>query len=241
MDKPVIQLHDLSKSFNKHVVLDHISTTVEEGTLLGLIGPSGAGKSTIIQLLLGSETADSGTATVFNQVMPNRELLGNIGYMAQNDSLYEQQSGRENLIFFGRMKGITKQDIPSSVEHVTNVVDLGDALDKRVSTYSGGMKRRLSLAIALIGNPDLIVLDEPTVGIDPALRRHIWQELHRLKAEGHTILVTTHVMDEAELVDRVAMLLNGHLLADDTPEKLKNKYHVNSIESVFLKVEEENK
>ncbi|MCZ2491164.1 ABC transporter ATP-binding protein [Dellaglioa carnosa] len=241
MDKPVIQLHDLSKSFNKHVVLDHISTTVEEGTILGLIGPSGAGKSTIIQLLLGSETADSGTATVFNQVMPNRELLGNIGYMAQNDSLYEQQSGRENLIFFGRMKGITKQDIPSSVEHVTNVVNLGDALDKRVSTYSGGMKRRLSLAIALIGNPDLIVLDEPTVGIDPALRRHIWQELHRLKAEGHTILVTTHVMDEAELVDRVAMLLNGHLLADDTPEKLKNKYHVNSIEAVFLKVEEENK
>lgn len=104
MDKPVIQLHDLSKSFNKHVVLDHISTTVEEGTILGLIGPSGAGKSTIIQLLLGSESADSGTATVFNQVMPNRELLGNIGYMAQNDSLYEQQSGRENLIFFGRMK-----------------------------------------------------------------------------------------------------------------------------------------
>ncbi|MHC9537492.1 ABC transporter ATP-binding protein [Dellaglioa sp. BT-FLS60] len=241
MNKPIIQLTDLSKSFNKHVVLDHISTTVEEGTILGLIGPSGAGKSTIIQLLLGAEKADSGTATVFNQVMPNRKLLGNIGYMAQSDALYEQQSGRENLIFFGRMKGIAKQDIQSNVEHVTKVVDLGEALDQHVSGYSGGMKRRLSLAIALIGNPDLIILDEPTVGIDPALRRHIWQELHRLKNEGRTILVTTHVMDEAELVDRVAMLLNGHLLADDTPEKLKNKYHVTSIEAVFLKVEEENK
>jgi len=135
------------------------------------------------------------------------------------------------------MKGIVKADMAKEVAHAAQVVDLTADLDKRVAGYSGGMKRRLSLAIALLGNPELLILDEPTVGIDPALRRQIWAELGSIRDEGRSILITTHVMDEAELVDRVALLLGGEVMAFDTPVALKQQYGVDTIEDVFLKAE----
>ncbi len=202
-----------------------------------MIGPSGAGKSTVIKVALGMEVASGGSAKVFDTVMPNRQLLGRIGYMAQTDALYEALSGRENLKFYGLMKGIAKADMEKEVAHAAQVVDLSNDLDKRVAGYSGGMMRRLSLAIALLGNPELLILDEPTVGIDPALRRQIWAELGSIRDEGRSILITTHVMDEAELVDRVALLLGGEVMAFDTPAALKQQYEVNTIEDVFLKAE----
>lgn len=232
-------MKDVVKKYGDQTVLDHIDFDIPEGKIIGLIGPSGAGKSTIIKIILGMEKTQEGTATVFGKVMPNRELLNRIGYMAQTDALYEALSARENLQFYADMKGVSSKDAEEQIKHVTEVVELTDDLDKRVSGYSGGMKRRLSLAIALLGDGEVLILDEPTVGIDPALRRQIWGELHKLRDSGKTILVTTHVMDEAELVDDVALILGGKLMAYDTPAKLKAKYDEDTVENVFLKVEDE--
>ncbi|WP_203651619.1 ABC transporter ATP-binding protein [Secundilactobacillus yichangensis] len=239
MADAIIDLEHLVKKFGKQTVLKDVNLTVMPRQIVGLIGPSGAGKSTVIKTALGMEVADGGTATVFGQVMPKRKLLSRIGYMAQTDALYESLTGRENLKFFAQMKGIKKAALSESIDHVSRVVDLQDDLDKRVSGYSGGMMRRLSLSIALLGNPELLVLDEPTVGIDPALRRQIWQELDSIRDEGRSILITTHVMDEAELTDKVALLLGGRVIAFDEPAALKAQYQVDSIERVFLKAEGE--
>ncbi|MEE5988343.1 ABC transporter ATP-binding protein [Ligilactobacillus equi] len=238
-EKNYIYMHKLSKSFGKQTVLHSVNLTVKPGEIIGLIGPSGAGKSTAIKVLLGMEKGDGGQALVLGTKMPNREILGRIGYMAQSDALYENLSAKENLMFFGKMRGIKTAALQAEIEYVAQVVDLTNHLSKRVSGYSGGMKRRLSLAIAMLGRPELMILDEPTVGIDPALRRKIWVELAKIRDEGRSVLVTTHVMDEAELTDRVALLLHGDIIAFDTPQKLERQYQVKSIEEVFLKAEEE--
>ncbi|UQS82535.1 ABC transporter ATP-binding protein [Bombilactobacillus folatiphilus] len=237
MSQTIINLKQIHKKFGPQIVLDDISFQVSLGEIVGLIGPSGAGKSTIIKITLGMEKSDRGQATVFQTIMPNRKLLHQIGYMAQSDALYDSLTAYENLVFFAQMKGVAKQQLVSEIQRVSAVVDLSEYLSKRVGGYSGGMKRRLSLAIALLGNPPLLVLDEPTVGIDPALRRKIWHELTRLKTAGHAILITTHVMDEAELTDRVALLLGGHLIANAAPQVLEAQYQVPTIEDVFLKAE----
>lgn len=233
----LIDLKHLQKKFGKETVLKDVTLQVAKGEILGLIGPSGAGKSTVIKTALGMEVADGGQALVLDTKMPNRQLLGRIGYMAQDDALYEALSAEENLRFFGRMKGVDKTQMAEQIAHVAAVVDLTPDLKKTVSGYSGGMKRRLSLAIALLGDPELLILDEPTVGIDPALRRKIWKELHGLRDAGRGVLITTHVMDEAELVDNVALLLDGQVMAYGAPGMLEAQYNVKTIEQVFLKAE----
>ncbi|QER66461.1 ABC transporter ATP-binding protein [Paucilactobacillus nenjiangensis] len=234
-----ISLTHLVKKFGKQTVLKDVNFNVESGQIVGLIGPSGSGKSTVIKIALGMEVSDAGNAEVLGKTMPNRQLLGQIGYMAQSDALYDSLSGYENLKFFAQMKGISKANVQTEIEHVTQVVDLQDDIKKRVSGYSGGMQRRLSLAIALLGKPELLVLDEPTVGIDPALRRKVWTELKAIREQGRSILITTHVMSEAEQVDQVALLLGGKVIAFDTPSQLKEQYQVSSIEDAFLKAEGE--
>lgn len=235
MANNVILMRGIVKKFGQQTVLRQVDFQIPEGRIIGLIGPSGAGKSTIIKIILGMEVPDKGSTTVFEQTMPNRKLLGRIGYMAQSDALYEQLTGQENLQFYADMKAL--RNSKQFIKHVAEVVDLTKDLDKRVSGYSGGMKRRLSLAIAMLGNNDILILDEPTVGVDPALRRKIWQELQNLRNQGKTILVTTHVMDEAQLCDDVALLLDGKIIAYDDPLSLEKIYQVNSIEEVFLKAE----
>lgn len=234
----LIKIEKLSKSFGEQKVLDKIDFNLESGEIVGLIGPSGSGKSTLIKTMLGMEKADDGEALVLDYKMPKREILSNIGYMAQSDALYEMLTGYENLEFFGKMKGVSAKELKKEIEYIAEIVDLTDDLKKLVSKYSGGMKRRLSLAIALIGSPELLILDEPTVGIDPSLRKNIWKELFKQRDNGVGILVTTHVMDEAELTDKVGLLLNGDIIDFDTPQQLKVKNNVNTIEEVFLKVEE---
>ena len=234
----LIEIEKLSKSFGEQKVLDKIDFKLEIGEIVGLIGPSGSGKSTLIKTMLGMEKADEGEALVLDYKMPKREILSNIGYMAQSDALYEMLTGYENLDFFGKMKGVPSDKLKKEIEYIAEIVDLTDDLKKLVSKYSGGMKRRLSLAIALIGSPELLILDEPTVGIDPSLRKNIWKELFKQRDNGVGILVTTHVMDEAELTDKVGLLLNGDIIDFDTPQQLKVKNNVKTIEEVFLKVEE---
>jgi nodulation ATP-binding protein I len=234
----LIKIEKLSKSFGEQKVLDKIDFNLESGEIVGLIGPSGSGKSTLIKTMLGMEKADEGEALILDYKMPKREILSNIGYMAQSDALYEMLTGYENLEFFGKMKGVPSDKLKKEIEYIAEIVDLTDDLKKLVSNYSGGMKRRLSLAIALIGSPELLILDEPTVGIDPSLRKNIWKELFKQRDNGVGILVTTHVMDEAELTDKVGLLLNGDIIDFDTPQQLKVKNNVKTIEEVFLKVEE---
>ena len=234
----LIEIEKLSKSFGEQKVLDKIDFKLESGEIVGLIGPSGSGKSTLIKTMLGMEKADEGEALVLDYKMPKREILSNIGYMAQSDALYEMLTGYENLEFFGKMKGVLSDKLKKEIEYIAEIVDLTNDLKKLISKYSGGMKRRLSLAIALIGSPELLILDEPTVGIDPSLRKNIWKELFKQRDSGVGILVTTHVMDEAELTDKVGLLLNGDIIDFDTPQQLKVKNNVKTIEEVFLKVEE---
>lgn len=225
------------KSFEKREVLKDVSIDVYPGNILGLIGPSGAGKTTAIRCLMGMEKLDKGVAEIFSTAMPNRKILGKVGYMGQSDALYEELSARENLIFFGQLMGIKKEALHRAIETYMELVNLNAFIDQAVSTYSGGMKRRLSLAITLLGNPDLLILDEPTVGIDPSLRVDIWNQLRRLAENKKAIVVTTHVMDEAEKCDLVGLIIEGRLLAMGTPSELKQKFHAASIEEVFLKAE----
>jgi len=171
-----------------------------------------------------------------HQQVPNLSLLKEIGYMAQSDALYQDLTGYENLTFFASMFLMPKKEQQQRIAYVVNLVQLESALKKRVATYSSGMKRRLSLAVALIQNPPLLILDEPTVGIDPELRKSIWQELTRLKNEEQkTIIVTTHVMDEAEKCDDLVMIREGRVITTGSPEKLKDDYQVTNLEEAFLK------
>ncbi|WP_042349823.1 ABC transporter ATP-binding protein [Bacillus massiliigorillae] len=230
-----IQVEQVTKSFGKKMVLNDVNITIEKGQIYGLIGPSGAGKTTLVKMLVGMDKPDAGMITVLNYNMPNLDVLQDIGYMAQSDALYNDLTAMENLKFFASLFKLKKQEQKQRIAYAAEVVNLSDELNKRVSAYSGGMKRRLSLAIALLQNPSLLILDEPTVGIDPELRKSIWEELFRLKAEGKTIIVTTHVMEEAEKCDALAMVRDGKIITGGTPTELKNLYHVDSLEEVFLK------
>ncbi|SHH32868.1 ABC-2 type transport system ATP-binding protein [Clostridium collagenovorans DSM 3089] len=230
----VVKVENVKKSYSKTVILDHITLEVESSQILGLIGPSGAGKTTLVKVILGMEKVDEGNVEIFNTKIPNLKLLDSIGYMAQSDALYEELTGRENLEFFGKIYGLKKDKLRERIEYTSALVDLKEHLNKRVSKYSGGMKRRLSLALALLQDPKVLVLDEPTVGIDPKLRYSIWQELKKLKESGKTIIVTTHVMDEAEKCDKLALINNGKVLAMGSSEKLKEEFKAASIEEIFL-------
>lgn len=237
MEKIIVKISNASKSFDKQKVLDNINIELKSGTILGLIGPSGAGKSTTIKCLIGMEKLDQGSVEVFNTKMPNRNILERIGYMGQSDALYNDLTGKENLILFGNLMGLTSKTLIDSIDKNIRLVNLFGFLDKPVKTYSGGMKRRLSLAIALLANPDLMILDEPTIGIDPNLRVKIWKQLRELANNQKGIIVTTHVMDEAEKCDYVGLIIQGKLIAFGTPKELKEQFKVSSIEEVFLKAE----
>ncbi|MCR1944124.1 ABC transporter ATP-binding protein [Enterococcus gallinarum] len=237
MGQVIAAMSSATKSFDKQKVLDNINLELQAGKIVGIIGPSGAGKSTAIRCLMGMEKLDQGSADIFDTKMPNRKILKRIGYMGQNDALYDDLSGKENLVFFGSLMGLTGTALDRAIEKNMQLVDLLDFLNKPVKTYSGGMKRRLFLAITLLSNPDLLVLDEPTVGIDPSLRVAIWEQLRELANNNKGIIVTTHVMDEAEKCDYVGLIIEGKLFAFGSPKELEEQFKVTSIEEVFLKAE----
>ncbi|MED3561040.1 ABC transporter ATP-binding protein [Bacillus xiapuensis] len=230
-----IIVNEISKSFGKKQVLNHVSLAIEPGQIYGLIGPSGSGKTTLVKIIVGVDRPTKGNVRVLDITVPNLKLLQKIGYMAQADALYTDLTGEENLAFFASLFKVKKQEQKKRIAYAADLVNLTADLKKKVHAYSGGMKRRLSLAVALIQDPDILILDEPTVGIDPELRLSIWSELYRLKDAGKTILVTTHVMDEAEKCDRLAMVRDGKILTSGSPQELKLQYGITSLEEVFLK------
>ena len=213
-----IQVKEVTKSFGKKVVLKDINFDIKQGRIYGFIGPSGSGKTTLVKMMVGMDIPDKGSIYLLGEKMPNLEILQQIGYMAQSDALYTALTGKENLMFFASLFKLDNAEKQKRIAYAAELVGLTDDLDKKVSAYSGGMKRRLSLALAIIQNPQVLILDEPTVGIDPELRLSIWNELLRLKnEEGKTIIVTTHVMDEAEKCDYISMVRDGSIIATGTP------------------------
>ncbi|SOC42402.1 ABC transporter ATP-binding protein [Ureibacillus acetophenoni] len=233
----VINLQDVSKTFKRKNVIKPTTFAIEEKKIFGLLGPSGCGKTTLIKLIVGMLKADSGDITVLGKQVPNASLLREIGYMAQSDALYTALTGEQNLEFFAKLFGFSKSERKERIQYAANIVQLTEDLKVSVSSYSGGMKRRLSLAIALIQNPKILILDEPTVGIDPLLKRSIWNELERLKdEEDKTIIITTHIMDEAEKCDYLAMMRDGEIIATGKPTELKAHYNAQNFDDVFLKI-----
>lgn len=230
----VIQVFDVSKNYGSQHVLENISLNVEKNEIYGLLGPSGAGKTTLVKMIAGIDTPTKGSIKVLDTLMPNLHNMTRIGFMAQSDALYVELSGQENLEFFASIYGLKGQKQKERIEHVASLVNLTEFLKKPVHQYSGGMKRRLSLAAALLHEPEILILDEPTVGIDPVLRQSIWNELYKLSDAGTTILVTTHVMDEAEKCGQLGMLRDGRLIASGSPQQLKESTASATIEDAFL-------
>lgn len=230
-----IVVNQVSKGFGKKEVLQKVSLELQPGEIFGLIGPSGSGKTTLVKLIVGMDQPTEGEVRVLDTLIPNLQILQKIGYMAQADALYTDLTGKENLAFFASLFKLKNGEQKKRIAYAADLVNLTGELKKKVHAYSGGMKRRLSLAVAVIQDPDILILDEPTVGIDPELRQSIWAELYRLKNAGKTILVTTHVMDEAEKCDRLGMIRDGKLITSGSPAELKERYGINSLEEVFLK------
>jgi ABC-2 type transport system ATP-binding protein len=221
-DLPVI-MRDVSRRFEDREVVRGISLSVPRGTILGVIGPSGAGKTTTIRMLTGALAPSSGEISVLGKAPKrfSRRDREQIGYMPQTFTLYEDLTAGENIDFVASLFGMLWRRRRRRVREVLHIVDLWDARGRRASRLSGGMQRRLELACALVHEPELIVLDEPTAGIDPLLRGSIWDELHRLRDEGRTLLVTTQHVSEAEECDAVAMIVGGRIIALAPPDELR--------------------
>lgn len=234
MTEIAIKVTDLTVKIGKKDILSNMSLEIKKGEIFGLIGPSGAGKTTLVKTIIGMEKATTGQTEVLEKRMPNLSVISKIGYMAQSDALYTDLTAKENLDFFASLYSIKRNEKKERMNYAAKLVNLEPDLTKKVSNYSGGMKRRLSLAISVLADPDVLILDEPTVGIDPELRKSIWEELAELKANGKCILVTTHVMDEAGKCDRLAMIRNGEIIAVGTPQELSSKTTSGKLEDAFL-------
>jgi ABC-2 type transport system ATP-binding protein len=222
------------KTFGKLRALDGVSFSVPAGETFGLIGPNGSGKTTLIRLLLGLGRATSGTVRVLGRPMPDRRVAARIGYMTQASALYGELSVRQNLAFFGALYGLRGRTLRARIAETLELVELSDRAGSVVQTLSGGMRQRLSLACALLHRPQLLFLDEPTVGIDPELRHAFWDYFARLNGQGVTIVVSTHHLDEAARCGRIALLRFGKLLAVDSPAGLRRESGEQDFERAFL-------
>jgi ABC-2 type transport system ATP-binding protein len=221
--QPIISARSITRAFDDHVVVDDITFDVEPGTILGVVGPSGSGKTTTVRMLTGTLGRSSGEIQVLGEdpMHFSRRVRGRIAYMPQLFSLYEDLSAQENVGFVAALYGIGPFKRRSLIRRALEVVDLWEARHRLARDLSGGMQRRLELACALVHSPDVLFVDEPTAGIDPLLRQSIWDELRELRDQGRTLLVTTQYVTEAEYCDRVALIVDGQLVALDEPESLR--------------------
>ncbi len=221
--EPVLQCRGLTKRFGDHTVVDDLGFTIAQGETYGLLGPNGAGKTTAISMLCGLLRRDSGTVTVMGHDLDDepRQVQASIGYVPQDLAIYPDLTAAENLLFFGRLQGLGGKELAARTEHVLETVGLADRAQDRSEHFSGGMKRRLNIGIGLLHEPQLLVLDEPTVGVDPQSRDSILASVEQLGATGIGVLYTTHYMEEAErLCDRVGIIDHGVMLAEGTQREL---------------------
>jgi ABC-2 type transport system ATP-binding protein len=228
-----VEINNVHKHFGSIHALRGLSMQIEKGTTYGLLGPNGAGKTTLIRAIMGLTRTDSGQITVLGTVMPNKPILARMGYMTQSVALYDDLTVFQNVKFFASMAGMNSHS-KSAIEEVIKLVDLSDRMHSRVRELSGGMQRRVSLACALVHHPDVVMLDEPTVGVDPQLRFQFWEHFRRLNAQGVTLIVSSHVMDEAERCDRLGFIRDGILLAEGSAKELLANAGTPTLEEAFL-------
>lgn len=228
---PGVEVRGLVVRRGGRAVLDRLDLSVGTG-VTGLLGPSGCGKSTLLRAIVGVQRTHGGTVSVLGRAAGSRALRSRIGYVTQAASVYDDLTLAENLRFFARVLGVGGGE----VARVVQAVDLEAERGRVVGRMSGGQRSRASLAVALLGSPELLVLDEPTVGLDPVLRRDLWELFHRLADGGTIVLVSSHVMDEADRCDHLLLMREGAIIASDTPSAIKARVGVDDIESAFLRL-----
>lgn len=238
---PAVAIRDLVKTFGKFTAVDHISLEVNRGEIFGFLGPNGAGKSTTIRILCGLLTPTSGEATVggFDVKTEPEKIRANIGYMSQKFSLYDDLTVEENIEFFSGIYSVPRDKRPERKAYVLEMSGLTDRRDTLTGLLSGGWKQRLALGCAILHQPPILFLDEPTSGVDPIARRSFWDLIYSLSKKGHTVFVSTHYMDEAEYCHRLGLLYKGRITALGAPGELRQKYDLPTMEQVFVRVIEE--
>jgi len=227
-----VEAKELRKAFGPIRAVDGIDLSLSPGRIYGLLGPNGSGKTTLIRLLTGLAKATSGSAEILGTPMPNRSALARIGYMPQSEAIYPELSVAENIRFFATLQDTRDRD---SIDRTLELVELSDRKSSPALTLSGGMRRRLSLACSLVHDPPVLFLDEPTVGVDPALRVQFWSHFRRLADAGTTIFVASHVMDEADRCDDLLFIRSGKLIARGTGGELRTQAGTDNLETAFLK------
>ncbi|NUO91438.1 MAG: ABC transporter ATP-binding protein [Dermatophilaceae bacterium] len=231
---PAVAVSGLQVIRGRRRVIPNLDLTIPSGQVVGLLGPSGSGKSTLMRCIVGVQIIEAGSVTVLGHLAGSPVLRDEVGYVTQSPSVYGDLTVRDNVAYFGRAVGLRAQDLRDAVDRTLAEVDLVSHADQLVQDLSGGQESRVSLAAALVGRPSLLVLDEPTVGLDPVLRRDLWDLFRRLAQRGHSLIVSSHVMDEATRCDRLVLLRDGEVLADLTPDELLARTGAADADAAFL-------
>lgn len=231
----MVETQGLVKKYGKFMAVDHLDLRVRKGEIYGLLGPNGAGKTTTIKILCGLLKVSEGEVDVAGKQVPDRRIAADIGYMPQETALYPGLTVHQNMAFFGEIFGLSKREIGEREQALLEFINLPEWRNEMIGNLSGGMKHRVSLACALIHKPPLLLLDEPTVGVDPELRVSFWDYFNDIKSQGRTILITTHYMDEAGRCDRIGFMHNGRLIAEGRPEELLVMTGTDNLEDAFMK------
>jgi ABC-2 type transport system ATP-binding protein len=238
--QPAVHIEQLTKKFGDVAAVDGVTFDINRGEVFGVLGPNGSGKTTTIRMLCGLLTPTSGTATVagFDVRTQSEEIRRNIGYMSQRFGMYEDLTVTENLDFYSSLYGLAGEEKRKRMDELFDELGLRPRVNQLVGTLSGGWKQRISLACAIAHHPQVLFLDEPTAGVDPAARRRFWETIYQLAKSGTTILVTTHYMDEAARCQRIAFLSRGHLIAVGTSEEVTKQFGKRTIEDVFIELQQ---
>jgi len=235
---PVIEAQNLTRMFGDFTAVDRISFEVTRGEIFGFLGANGAGKTTAMRMLTGLLVPTGGEASVagFGVYDQPEMIKKNIGYMSQKFSLYEDLTVRENIRLYGGIYGLTDRQIREKISSLLEMLDMTEMGDKRIQSLPLGWRQKLAFSVALIHDPRILFLDEPTGGVDPVTRRQFWEQIYKIADDGTTVFVTTHYMDEAEYCDRVSIMVDGRIEALDTPRALKQRYGSGTMEEVFIKL-----
>ncbi|MBN1970062.1 MAG: ABC transporter ATP-binding protein [Candidatus Delongbacteria bacterium] len=238
MSDYIIETKELTKKFGDFTACDKLTFHVEKGEIFGFLGANGAGKTTAMRILCGLSIPTSGSAKIagLDIYKDTEKIKYSIGYMSQKFSLYDDLTVKENIEFYGGIYGLSKKEIKDKTEHLMNDLGLQSVKNSLIKTLPLGWKQKLSFSVAIIHDPKIVFLDEPTGGVDPVTRRQFWELIYRAADRGVTVFVTTHYMDEAEYCNRISMMVAGKIAALGTPRELKERFNVNSMYDVFLKL-----